>query len=60
MPTQPSLFAESKMSTFLVKDVGHSVIATNKKQTNYFFLLPIKRFHIVHYFICLKNLHRGL
>lgn len=24
MPTQPSLFAESKMSTFLVKDVGHS------------------------------------
>lgn len=34
MPTQPSLFAESKMSTFLVKDVGHSVIVTNKKQTN--------------------------
>lgn len=29
-----SLFAESKMSTFLVKDVGHSVIVTNKKQTN--------------------------
>lgn len=33
MPTQPSLFAESKMSTFLVEDVGHSVIVTNKKQT---------------------------
>lgn len=28
------LFAESKMSTFLVKDVGHSVKVTNKKQTN--------------------------
>lgn len=34
MATQPSLFAESKMSTFLVKDFGHSVIVTNKKQTN--------------------------